>query len=107
MAAHTTFPAWEVVAESPAALLIRDIGYGEGRPSITDGAAFVVLKLRERGQLQRGRRLFYADALGGFNEIIYEGTTFYRIAAVDRPRMMSLLGGTPHDDSHTTREADC
>lgn len=57
-------------------IVISDIGHAEGRRSVTNDAADVVAKLRRQCLLPDGRRLYYFDSDGSFDEIVVRDGKF-------------------------------
>ena len=69
---------FEIVAETPEVLTIRDIGsVGGGHSiSITNDAEAVVDSLLQSGRLRPGMRLEYYDSNGDLDEIVFDQNGF-------------------------------
>lgn len=55
-----------------AAIVLRDVGHDEGRPTITGDVESVVERMRH-AELLDGRRLYYFDSDGRLDEIVLDG----------------------------------
>ena len=77
---------YELVEETPEKVVIRDIGHLQGRPSVTNDAEWVVLRLHAGGKAGGigsklgNRRLFYFDSQGDLDELLHVGGVFVGFA---------------------------
>lgn len=76
---------FDIAANEPDRLVLRDIGGELPVPSVTNDAEAVVETLAAYGSLPAGRRLYYIDSDGKVDEIVHEGGKFVRFAPGPAP----------------------
>jgi len=64
---------YNVVAEKPDEIIIRDVGPWERHPTVTNDAEGVVADLHREGRLPAGRRLLYYDSWGELDQLLHDG----------------------------------
>jgi len=83
-------PNYEIVASTPEAITIRDVGPWDTHLTITNGAEAVVAELSRLGILKDGQRLFYYDSdffgnLDELDELCHKNGKFTGFAPGGRP----------------------
>lgn len=71
---------YEVVEETPARVVIRDVGHDSGHPTITNDAEAVLLDVHLQLGGLRGRRLFYYDSELRCDELLHTDGVFVGFA---------------------------
>ena len=73
----TQSPKYRIESEDPEKVVIRDVGPWDAHQTVTNGVEQVV---EELAPMLRGRKLFYWDSEGEYDEIVVEDGKFVRFA---------------------------
>jgi hypothetical protein len=82
MRSHAQFNIIENLDGKP--LVIRDVGPRDKHPSVTNDADWVIQELFDADKIPNGRRVFYWDSDGRFDELVHDGAgKFKHFAPID------------------------